>query len=417
MEQNTYILDINDEYIKNILNNEIQREIKNNGSPLFLNENQKYKMMEKVLMKICYMADYDFEKATKDNRAREFILSRIQEECFEETEFYTIKDTDDYDTNWYDGLNVKNTRFECLKKSLRDGDMSERAIINIDKDTNKIMNLINNPNVKEPFKVIGQVMGEVQSGKTTLFTGTANKCFDAGYRIVIIVAGMSSELRNLTQRRVESACYGIDTIDKTRIGIGKYLNHSQMDEILIYTRRDKDDERSKEKGELVSRGLESLQIKDKKVILVCKRNIHVTQRIINWIKSQEQFNRKTGKLEGIPTIIIADECDEATVNMKTIKGKENNNVKIRKLISNIEQVSYVGFSATPFANIYMDPYEKDENIGHDLFPRNFMCYFEPAKTYVGAREFFGEKEAYPYTRIVGKQGDIDFTEKLEIIPD
>ncbi len=46
-------------------------------------------------------------------------------------------------------------------------------------------------------------MGHVQSGKTANYIGVATKAADAGYRVIVIIAGVQNKLRDQTQRRVD----------------------------------------------------------------------------------------------------------------------------------------------------------------------------------------------------------------------
>ena len=62
---------------------------------------------------------------------------------------------------------------------------------------------------------------------------------------------------------------------------------------------------------------------------------------------------------------------------------------IRELLGVFECRSYIGYTATPFANIFIPPHIDDEKYGTDLFPRDFIYRSPRADQYIGAREFFG----------------------------
>lgn len=378
-------------------------------NPLFIAKDVIDKRVEEITKCVCMSQGYNFEKIKKnDRRFKEFISSRIGQEVYEVSKFYYIKYCDDINLKWYDEHKDKygeSSRFEAFKSSLEGTKLSSCAINNLDINSNKIMSLISNPNIevdKEKnklvvFKKIGLIMGDVQSGKTLLITAAINKALDAGYKLIIIIAGTKSNLRNQLQERIEDGIYGINMDKSCLTGIGKYLTQEELDEIFMYTTRDKFINNKFKSGELPNKGYNTMLMKNKKVILVCKRQYQVTERIISWVKAQVGlYNTETGKLEGVPTIIIADEADEATINVGNMEEISKNNKNTRELINMINQVNYIGLSATPFANIYIDPNDNDKEVGDDLFPKDFLCYFEPSNSYVGGNTFFRKNSPYVY---------------------
>ena len=66
------------------------------------------------------------------------------------------------------------------------------------------------------------------------------------------------------------------------------------------------------------------------------------------------------------------------------------NRRIRSLLAKFTHSSYVGFTATPFANVFIDPDTKDEMLDNDLFPRDFIYGLEPPSNYVGPQVVFGD---------------------------
>ena len=83
------------------------------------------------------------------------------------------------------------------------------------------------------------VVGNVQSGKTGNYTGLISKSIDAGYKIIIVLAGLHNSLRLQTQQRLDKELVGFDTGTddnanrKTRIGVGTKRNHLD-DKAIIY---------------------------------------------------------------------------------------------------------------------------------------------------------------------------------------
>src|SRR5690606_15216939 len=87
---------------------------------------------------------------------------------------------------------------------------------------------------------------------------------------------------------------------------------------------------------------------------------------------------------------IDDECDQASVNAgrKEYDITEINRA-IRKIIRALPAVSYVGYTATPFANVFINPFPVSKDELDDLYPEDFITALERPEGYFGAREVFG----------------------------
>lgn len=411
-----YIIDINDQDVIDLINMKV-RMYKESGK-IESEISKLNEMINNILMTIAIVKGYDIDKLKDDTRAREFISNTLQLVGHKNTKFYNILDKKNKldDINWYETFKCHNPskRFEAYKRYLLSINFSESSIDELDLYSDKLMNNLVNPLVgtldiykTDFYRNIGLVMGEVQSGKTNVMIATLDKSIDSGYKLAILIAGNTSKLRDQLQKRVEVGLLGRDTITNEEIGIGKYLDEEDLESISIFTRRDEVNEYGKEEsGELAKEGLKSLKIKEKEqTIIVCKRNHIVTERLIKWVKSQKMYDKKLKKLVGIPTIIIADECDESIINTGDSVEIAKNNKVTRKLVNMISQINYIGFTATPFANIFIDPDDDNEIIGKDLFPKDFMVYFPPGDTYIGAKEFFLEDNS-PFIKLVDMQNKL-----------
>src|SRR5690606_11092900 len=97
----------------------------------------------------------------------------------------------------------------------------------------------------------------------------------------------------------------------------------------------------------------------------------VLKNLIEWLTSLNET--KGGKILSTPMLLIDDEADNASINTST---DENDPTRINKLIRQLlvlfEQTSYVGYTATPFANIFIDPESEHEMVEDDLFPKHFI---------------------------------------------
>ena len=88
-------------------------------------------------------------------------------------------------------------------------------------------------------------------------------------------------------------------------------------------------------------------------------------------------------------LLIDDEADNASINIR--KGQDEVsriNGQIRQLLDIFDRSCYVGYTATPFANIFIDPDDDDKMYGADLFPSDFIISLDPPDNYFGAAQIF-----------------------------
>lgn len=114
---------------------------------------------------------------------------------------------------------------------------------------------------------------------------------------------------------------------------------------------------------------------------------------------RRDYKRKKKVPAKYPALIIDDEADQASINTRESYDDQGKvlddynpttiNGLIRELLGVFECRSYIGYTATPFANIFIPPHIDDEKYGTDLFPRDFIYRAPRADQYIGAREFFG----------------------------
>jgi hypothetical protein len=243
----------------------------------------------------------------------------------------------------------------------------------------------------------GMVVGSVQSGKTANYVGLINKAVDAGYKLVIVLAGIHSNLRAQTQLRVDEGVLGFDT-QKTRkldnksqwVGVGNLPG----DKLVIHSLTSSD-----EKGDFNKKMADTVgvMIGGDPVVLVIKKNSPVLKNLVTWVLhvggSDDQV---TGKrvVHNVPLLLIDDEADNASINTKDKAGPASNDVtaingRIRQLLDAFEKSAYVGYTATPFANIFINPDAETPDHGDDLFPRSFIINVKPPTNYVGPARVFG----------------------------
>jgi hypothetical protein len=279
--------------------------------------------------------------------------------------------------------------WERYQKYLVHKNFARDVIAKTDEVTDRVVGLLENPLKSGPWKRRGMVVGHVQSGKTANYTGVICKAADAGYRLIIVIAGIHNNLRNQTQIRIDEGFIGWDTAKKFKgsthdgvIGVGRFDARNRPG---FFTNSIKDFSRSATDP--------GIRLDDLKVpaVLVIKKNISTLKNVIEWLK---EHNAKRGtKSISSPMLLIDDEADNASINTAGDKGMISRiNGQIRELLGAFERSCYVGYTATPFANIFIDPETTDEMLGEDLFPRDFIISLDPPSNYVGASRIFAQRQ-------------------------
>lgn len=273
---------------------------------------------------------------------------------------------------------------------LRDG-WAPLVTSTLDRATNELVDLLGDPEKPPTWKRRGLVVGDVQSGKTATYAALICKAADAGYRMVILLTGMLENVRRQTQERLDAAFVGLDSRDFLTIGqigrkkhIGVGLINGSRDGI-VFTSRDYDFRRNTASALNIS--LASVK---EPVLVVTKKNKAVLQRLAAWLRA---FNAdRDGRID-LPMLLVDDEADNASINTRLNPSETTAiNASIRDLLSLFRRSSYVGFTATPFANIFIDPASTNEMLGDDLFPSDFIHVLEPPTNYVGMNTLFGSTD-------------------------
>ena len=291
--------------------------------------------------------------------------------------------------------------WERFKQLLTNQGWMKQVVTTLDSVTDELLDLLGNPTQKDHFDLRGLVVGDVQSGKTATYTALTCKAGDAGYRLIILLTGTLENLRRQTQERLDEGFVGLDssgeltTIRTNRaVGVG-IINPKHA--ATVFTSRLRDF--SKNLVESLGFRIDGIQVP---ILVVIKKNKSILTNLEKWLVD---FNAdQNGKISA-PVLVIDDEADNASVN--TCKDDEDPaeiNRRIRSLLSRFTHSSYIGFTATPFANVFIDPDTRDEMIQNDLFPRDFIYGLEPPTNYVGPQAIFGEEPARNILRDVEDAG-------------
>jgi hypothetical protein len=291
--------------------------------------------------------------------------------------------------------------------------------------TDRILASLENPLRPGQWERRGLVAGQVQSGKTSNYVGLLNKAIDAGYKLIIVMAGAHDSLRSQTQQRINEGVLGFNTAEtfsgsglssKTGVGLKSGPN------LLINCSTTV--ESSGDFKLAVARQAHQA-IGGDPTILVVKKNASILRNVYTWATGlQHIIDPETGKkvVPGVPLLVLDDEADYASIDTVTRPGEAQDetdpstiNGLIRQILDTFEKSAYVAYTATPFANIFIDPNAARTDIGLDLFPEHFIVRLPEPSNYSGPIRFFGldgdteagleSVEALPTLRPVQDHGD------------
>jgi hypothetical protein len=279
----------------------------------------------------------------------------------------------------------------------RDFGMPPDVVNNLHDLTDKILERLEEPQRAGKWDRRGMVVGSVQSGKTANYVGLINKAIDAGYKLVIVLAGIHSNLRAQTQLRVDEGVLGFDTQKSRRLNMnGRWVGVGRLpgDKLVVHSLTS-----SAERGDFSKQVAESIgvMIGGDPVVLVVKKNSKLLSNLMKWVRAVAGSEDSDGKIiSDTPLLLIDDEADNASINIKETRDAKGNpddvsaiNRAIREILFSFEKSAYVGYTATPFANIFINPSAQTEKLGEDIFPRSFIINVKAPSNYVGPAKVFG----------------------------
>jgi Z1 domain len=270
--------------------------------------------------------------------------------------------------------------------------------------TDSILERLEEPQRTGDWSRRGMVVGQVQSGKTSNYTGLICKAVDAGYKLIIVLAGLHNSLRSQTQLRLDEGFLGWDSQNNRAfdpenrfIGVGKIPTGKQMRAFYGTT--------SAENGDFSKRVADQYGVVlggNDPILMVVKKNKIVLNNLVDWALSRADIDPQSGKriIRNSSLLIIDDEADNASINTKKVRLEDTDipseeqdataiNKLIRQLLHGFEKTAYIGYTATPFANIFIHPQVKTSEHGEDLFPRHFIVNLPAPSNYVGPVQVFG----------------------------
>lgn len=294
----------------------------------------------------------------------------------------------------------------------------------LDEITNEILGRLEDPKRDGPWDRRGMVVGDVQSGKTANYAGLINKALDCGYKVIIVLTGMHNSLRSQTQLRLDHDVVGYDSQklrndgEQTCLGVGTVRR-----DCIVHCLTD-----STESGDFNRKKAHTnFTLGSDPLLLVVKKNATVLEYVLKWLRSYGEYVGGVGTpkvIRHIPLLLMDDEADSASVDSNSSPRDECGNVLeendptringlIRKILNCFSKRAYVGYTATPFANLFIYPtnnLSQADRFGGDLFPESFIINLPVPSDYCGPVQVFGLKEddyaplgpqePYPIVRVV-----------------
>jgi hypothetical protein len=320
---------------------------------------------------------------------------------------------------WFEGFDESKGYYWRRQRDFLAHELGRKdfEIDSLDRSSNKVLAHLENPRSPEGFAIRGLVVGHVQSGKTQNFSALIAKAADAGYKIVIVLSGLHNTLRQQTQRRLER-----DLGRENVAGVGEPEPGKRWQWMTG----------SEAWGDFDPGGVNAALLQgNEQVIFVVKKNKTRLERLIGWM---------SGRVPGhVPVLVIDDEADQASLNTggnrsareevdlvgdADFEGEDPSedeldpstiNLNVRRLVRSFVRCSYVAYTATPFANVLVDPSAFDIEGGNDLFPSHFIISLPipSGGIYVGAAQLFG-RDRLPGDAETSTEDGLDV---IEFVPD
>lgn len=298
---------------------------------------------------------------------------------------------------WYVGERRRpGPFFSRYLQKLREDGWGARPVDELRDSTARVLELLDDPDRDGPWSWKGLVVGDVQSGKTAHYSGVINRAVDAGYRLVIVLAGMHNVLRLQTQQRLEGDFLGFDTDPQKRVdgrrpavGVGRIPPRLPAGSLTFAAPNGDFNVAFARQANFTPGG--------EPCLLVVKKNAAILKNLNDWFIGLPKAFR------GAPLLLIDDEADQASIDTRDQPTLSDGtfaedyeptrvNGQIRRLLGTFERSAYVGYTATPFANILIHDERSAKVYGADLFPSTFIMSLSAPDDYFGPVAVFGTND-------------------------
>ena len=354
-------------------------------------------MIEKELNKLVIMMEEDFALIDRDALAEE-LIRRSSRSVGKNA---TLSSGEDH-VPWLDSERKRGWTYWRRYSEFMETRVPWTALDALDVATDEILSQLEDPARDGAWDRRGLVVGHVQSGKTGNYTGLICKAADAGYKIIIVLAGLHNNLRAQTQIRLDEGFLGFATIANAEelpaVGVGLIDNDSTVRPNAATNRSDKGDFNTAVAAKM------NISPEQRPWLFVVKKNKTVLERLLHWIRNRvvNHVDPETGRrlVTNLPLLIIDDESDHGSVDTgEDIVDEFGNpvldhepktiNRLIRSILHHFSRKAYVGYTATPFANIFIHNRGETQEQGPDLFPAAFITSLAAPSNYVGPGRVFG----------------------------
>jgi hypothetical protein len=267
-----------------------------------------------------------------------------------------------------------------------------RIVRSIDEATHIIISKLANP-LRNTFNYKGLVVGFIQSGKTSNFTALIAKAADAGYKLIIVLSGIHSILRRQTQIRLDKELTGMNDLQLNDSFIPEPSDIKRWNR-LTTSRLGKIKSRD---GQIVVKDLGEFDIvnidpfdsickRSTPTLAVIKKNVSVLDKLLGYLQQSTEENRAK-----LPILMIDDEADQASIDTNANDPESDptsTNERIRLILKLFPRKAYVGYTATPFANVLINMSAENSELLDDLYPRNFIVSLPEPENYFGTSKIF-----------------------------
>jgi hypothetical protein len=315
----------------------------------------------------------------------------------------------EHDDEWVRKREISWTYSDAYAAFLKKEKWAPAVVQSLSDVGEKILGHLQDPLSDGEWKRRGLVIGHVQSGKTANYMGVIAKAADAGYKFIIVIAGIHNNLRRQTQERVDEGFIGRSSDPDNRALVGVGLDGEYPHPVTLTNINDDFSKATAAKG--------GWKINDfsKPIILVIKKNTSTLESLHKWLKDLNA--QGDGRIRDVPMLMIDDEADNASINTnKPDVDPTLTNRLLRRILSLFAKSCYVGYTATPFANIFINPESYDADVKEELFPSDFIYSLDAPTTYFGPDKVFLDEarseaileaiaDAEPYLPLTHKRDD------------
>lgn len=290
--------------------------------------------------------------------------------------------------------------------------LASNVVEQMETSTARVLGLLGDPKAPGPWDRRGLVLGLVQSGKTSHYIGVINRAIDVGYDVVIVLTGFTESLRVQTQLRVEKGVLGYGLRREHGVGRNEAMGVKLIGNALLNVNTG-----TTIYDDFLTSVAQNFGIHvggGQPLVFIVKKNATVLRNLLRWVRNFGTMRDTDGRffVPDASLLVIDDESDVGSVDTSAGALDEFGDVdldheparinkQIRQLLSLFNKSAYVGYTATPFANVLihhraevgMDPMPDDPKaplwVGPDLFPRSFMVSLPASSKHIGPTVLFG----------------------------